>query len=442
MIKVPPYSIEAEESVLGSILIDREALLLIYDILFPEDFYDERNKNIYEAMIDLYKNNRPIDIITLSQKLDDLWILETIGGIEYLIKLTELVPTSTNIVDYAHIVKDKAVHRKLIRVWNEIISYGYDEAKSIEEILELSEKSLFSVTQIFRQNKLIPIKDILSQRYEVLAEIQEDPQKIFEQRLFTGFSSFDELIWGFKPGDMVILAARPSMGKTAFSLNIAQNIWFSWKTVAIFSLEMSKEQLTDRMISSTMGINSWKLIKWELEDEEFVRLGEALERLSWAHIYIDDTAMCSILDIKSKARRLKMESWLDLIIIDYLQLMTHSNSANRVQEISEISRGIKSLARELHIPIIAISQLSRAVESRTDKRPILSDLRESWSIEQDADIVVMLYREDYYDENTEKKGIVEVVVKKNRNGPTGTVELSFDRVTQRFYEIDTTREWI
>lgn len=436
MLKVPPHSIEAEQSVLWSLLIDRDWFLIIWDLLSKDDFYDDRNGKIYEVMLELYTKNKPIDIITVKERLEDLWLLNDIWGIAYIIELTEIVPTSSNIFEYAQIVKNKSVNRKLIRAWNEIIWYWYDEATNINELLEKSEKSLFNVTQVFIKDKLVHISDILESRFEEFAEIHENPESVKNHRLYTWFKSLDDKLWWLKGWDMIILAARPSMWKTAFSLNLAQNIWFSWKSVAIFSLEMSKEQLTDRLISSSVWINSWKLAKWELEDEEFAKLWEAMEKLSKANIYIDDSALWGILDLKSKARRLKMEAGLDLIIIDYLQLMSNWNSLNRVQEISEISRWIKSLARELNIPIIALSQLSRAVESRTDKRPILSDLRESWSIEQDADIVMMLYREEYYDEFTDRKWIIDITIRKNRNWPVWNVELRFDRINQRFFEIE------
>ena len=436
MIKVPPYSSEAEQSVLGSLLIDKDGFIIIGDILLPEDFYDEANAKIYEIMLELFKISKPIDLITVREKLDDKKLLDIIWGITYLTELTEIVPTSANIFEYAQIVKNKAVLRRLIKSWNEIISHGYEEDLPINELLEKSEKSLFNVTQTFIKNKLVHINDILTQRYEEFAEIHENPELVTQHRLQTWFTGMDHKLTGLKWGDMVIVAARPSMWKTALALNLAQNIWFKSKSVAIFSLEMSKEQLTDRMIASAMGIDSWKLQKWELEDDEFAKIWEAMEKLSAADIYIDDSAWGNLIDLKSKARRLKMESQLDLIIIDYLQLMTNGNSLNRVQEVSEISRGIKSLARELDVPIIALSQLSRAVESRPDKRPVLSDLRESGSIEQDADIVMMIYREDYYDEFTEKKWVTEIFIRKNRNGPTGTVQLMFEKNNQKFVEIE------
>ena len=436
MLKVPPHSIEAEQSVLWSLLIDKDWFITIWDMLKPDDFYNDSNRIIYEAMHDLYKNNKPIDLITVKEKLDDKKLLDTIWGMTYLTDLVDVVPTSTNIFEYAQIVKNKSVLRRLIKSWNEIIALWYDEETRLPELLEASEKSIFEVTQTFIKNKLVHINDILTGRYEEFAEIHENPDLANKHRINTGFNNMDGKLWGLKWWDMVVLAARPSMGKTALALNIAQKIGYTGKNIAIFSLEMSKEQLTDRMIASAMWIDAWKLAKWELEDEEFAKIGEAMEKLSGANIYIDDSAGWNLIDLKSKARRLKIESGLDLVIIDYLQLMSNGNSMNRVQEISEISRWIKGLAREINAPIIALSQLSRAVENRVDKRPVLSDLRESWAIEQDADIVMMIYREDYYDEFSEKKGITDIYVRKNRNGPIGMVELMFDKKNQTFVEVE------
>lgn len=436
MLKVPPHSLEAEQSVLGSLLIDKDVFIHVGDMLTHEDFYSEANSTIYEVVFELYKFNKPIDLITVREKLDDKKLLDKVGGLSYLTELTDIVPTTANAYEYAQIVKNKAVHRNLIRAWNKIISLGYDEEGKMSELLEQAEKSLFGITQTFIKNKLVHINDILTQRYEEFAEIHENPEAIKQHRLQVWFKELDSKSGGFKWGDMIVLAARPAMGKTAFALNLAQNVWYHGKNVAVFSLEMSKEQLTDRMIAAAMEIDSWKLAKWELEDHEFAKIGEAMEKLSEANIYIDDSAGGNLIDLKSKCRRLKMESWLDLIIIDYLQLMSNGNSMNRVQEISEISRWIKQLARELNVPIIALSQLSRTVEQRPDKRPVMSDLRESGAIEQDADMIMMLYREEYYDEFTEKKGITDVLIRKNRSWPIGAIELMFNKNSQKFVEVE------
>ncbi len=436
MLKIPPHSLEAEQSVLWSLLIDKDCFITIWDMLVWEDFYNESNKDIFEIMAELYRLNKPIDLITVKEKLDDQNILDKIWWIVYLTELTEIVPTTSNIYEYAQIVKNKAVLRKLLKAGNEIISYWYDENKDLPELLEKSEKAIFEVTQTFIRNKLVHINEILTGRYEEFAEVHENPELVKDHRTQIGFSWLDDKLTGLKWWDMVILAARPSMWKTALALNIAQNVWFQWKNVAIFSLEMSKEQLTDRMIASAMEINSWKLAKWELHDSEFAKIGEAMEMLSGSNIYIDDTAGWNLNDLKSKCRRLKIESWLDMIIIDYLQLMTNGNSMNRVQEVSEISRWIKQLARELEVPIIALSQLSRTLESRPDKRPIMSDLRESGSIEQDADIIMMIYREEYYDEFTDRKWITDILIRKNRNWPIGNTELMFQKNNQKFVQIE------
>lgn len=309
------------------------------------------------------------------------------------------------------------------------------------ELLEKSEKALFGVTQTFIQNKLVPIREILNNRYEEFAAIHADPELIQRNMISTGYKSFDEKLGGFKRGDLIIVAARPSMGKTAIALNFAQNVAKKNRHVAIFSLEMSKEQLTDRLIAAAMAVDSWKLQKGKLTEDEFARMGDALETLSHSKIYLDDSpAGEGLTSIKSKARRLKMESGLDLIVIDYLQLMSNGNSLNRVQEVSEISRGLKSLARELDVPVIALSQLSRQLESRPDKRPVMSDLRESGSIEQDADIIAMLYRDDYYNEFSETPGVTNVLIRKNRNGPIGQVDLKFEKSQQKFYEIERTAD--
>ena len=305
------------------------------------------------------------------------------------------------------------------------------------ELLEKSEKALFGVTQTFIQNKLVPIREILNNRYEEFAAIHADPELVQRNMISTDYKSFDEKLGGFKRGDLIIVAARPSMGKTAIALNFAQNVAKKNRHVAIFSLEMSKEQLTDRLIAAAMAVDSWKLQKGKLTEDEFARMGDALETLSHSKIYLDDSpAGEGLTSIKSKARRLKMESGLDLIVIDYLQLMSNGNSLNRVQEVSEISRGLKSLARELDVPVIALSQLSRQLESRPDKRPVMSDLRESGSIEQDADIIAMLYRDDYYNEFSETPGVTNVLIRKNRNGPIGQVDLKFEKSQQKFYEIE------
>lgn len=437
----PPHSLEAERWVLGSILIDKDGIIQVASILAPDDFYDPAHGIVFAAMMDLYARNRPIDSITVREVIDDLQKLESIGGDTFLGDLMTSVFTSANIFQYAQIVKNKSVLRKLIRAGTEITQTGFDEMNEISELLEKAEKSLFSVTQTFIQNKLVHIKDILNARYEEFAAIHENPNIAQANSVSTGYAWFDHKLGWFKRGDLIIIAARPSMGKTAIAMNFAQNVGEKGRNVAVFSLEMSKEQLTDRMIAASMAVDSWKLQKGKLSEDEFARMGDALERLSHAKIYIDDSpAGAGILELKSKARRLKMESWLDLIVIDYLQLISSGNSFNRVQEVSEISRWLKSLARELDVPVIALSQLSRALEARPDKRPIMSDLRESWAIEQDADIILMLYRDDYYNDMSETPNVTNIFIRKNRNGPTGQVDLKFEKQHQKFYEIEVAHE--
>lgn len=437
----PPHSLEAERGVLGSILIDKDGMLQVASLLAPDDFYDPAHSIVFASMLDLYARNRPIDSLTVREAIDDQKKLDSIWGDVFLADLMTSVFTSANIFQYAQIVKNKAVLRRLIRAGSEITQIGFDEVTEINELLEKAEKWLFSVTQTFIQNKLVHIKDILNARYEEFAAIHADPDLVQANSVSTWYAGFDYKLWGFKRWDLIIVAARPSMWKTAIAMNFAQNVWEKWKNVAIFSLEMSKEQLTDRMIAASMAVDSWKLQKWKLSEDEFARMGDALERLSEAKIFIDDSpAWAWILELKSKARRLKMESWLDLIVIDYLQLISTGNSMNRVQEVSEISRWLKSLARELDVPVIALSQLSRALEARPDKRPVMSDLRESGAIEQDADIILMLYRDDYYNEFSEMPNVTNIFIRKNRNWPTGQVDLKFEKQHQKFYEIERSRD--
>lgn len=440
---IPPHSVEAERGILGSILLDKDAIVQIASLLVPADFYDPAHGIVFEAMLELYSRNRPIDILTVRENLDDKKKLEWMGGNVFLAELAASIFTSANIFQYGQIVKQKSILRKLIKCGNEITVMGYDEMTEVTNLLEKAEKSLFQVTQTFIQNKLVSIKEIINARYEEFAEIHANPEHVQTNVVPIGYQSLDHRLGGFKRGDLIILAARPSMGKTALAMNFAQAVGNQARNVAIFSLEMTKEQLTDRLICAAMWVDSWKLQKWKLTEEEFARMGDALDGLSRSQIFIDDSPGWSLVEIKSKARRLKMEGWLDLIVIDYLQLMSNGNSLNRVQEISEISRGLKALARELDVPLIALSQLSRAVEWRPDKRPVLSDLRESGSIEQDADIVMMLYRDDYYNDfpSPETAGVTSLFIRKNRNGPVWQVDLKFEKKHMKFYEIERER-WL
>lgn len=441
---IPPHNKEAEQSVLGSVLIEKEAMIKIVDLLESADFYYDTHKLIYEAMTDLYSRHDPIDLLTLANLLEERKLLDKVGGPAYLAELTSSVPTATHVFKYAQIVKHKATLRKMIRVGNVITGCGYNEDENIENLLETAEKEVFGITQTFLKDRFVHIREILGKRFEEFSalHIAEDKDKV--KGISTGFKSLDNILSGLQPSDLVILAARPSMGKTALSLSMVQKIAIEASkkfTVGIFSLEMSKEQLVDRMFCSILGVDSWKLQHGRLDDKDFQNMGSAMDLLNKAPIYIDDSVGMSVAELKAKARRLQMEHGLDLIVVDYLQLMSTGNQAysgNRVQEISEISRSLKALGRELHIPIIALSQLSRAVEMRNPKIPQLSDLRESGSIEQDADIVLMLYRKDYYEENLseDELGITEVYIRKHRNGPVGKVSLKFDKKQMKFYDID------
>jgi len=443
-IKIPPNSKEAEQSVLGSILIDKDALIKIVDVVQPEDFYHDTHKMVFESMVDLYNRHDPIDLLTLANLLEEKKQIDTIGGPAYLVELTSLVPTSTHVFKYAQIVKNKSTLRKMIRAGNIISGCGYEENEKINELLEKAEKEVFSISQTFLKDRFIHIRDILTHRYEEFAALHVAPDEDKVKGIPTGYKNIDRILSGLQPADLVIIAARPSMGKTALALSIVQNIAIRGKkpaTVGLFSLEMAKEQMVDRMFCSLLGVDSWKLQHGRLDDADFQKMGPVMDELNKAPVFIDDSVGMSITELRAKARRLQMEHGLDLIVIDYLQLMSSGNKAlmgNRVQEISEISRALKALGRELRIPIIALSQLSRAVELRNPKIPQLSDLRDSGSIEQDADVVMMLYRKDYYEENLteEEKGITQIFVRKHRNGPIGTAELKFDKTQMRFYDVD------
>lgn len=438
--KIPPQALDAERSVLGSILIDPEVMIKVSDFLKQDDFYSDAHGKIYAAMFELHEQHKPIDLITLSDKLEEKKLLDAIGGVAEIGSLTTEVPSASHIFEYAQIVHKKAVLRKMIRAGDNVMGLGYEEEKRIEELLESAEKHIFDISQTFLKDRFVSIKEILGTRFEEFAKLHEADDSDLMRGIPTHFSDLDRILGGFQPSDLIILAARPSMGKTALSLTFALNAALqSKKTIGVFSLEMSKEQLVDRMFASRLAVDSWKLQKGKLSDEDFQRMGPVMDELSNASIFIDDSVGASISELRAKARRLQMEHGLDMIVIDYLQLMTSGNpslSGNRVQEISEISRSLKALARELHVPIISLSQLSRGVEARNDKRPVLSDLRDSGAIEQDADVVMMLYRDDYYNEDSDFPGITEIWVRKHRNGPIGHVDLRFDRTQMRFYGIE------
>ena len=437
-----PQNIEAEASLLGAVLIDSDALVKIADAIGVNDFYDARHQRIYEAITQLYEKRSPIDVLTLADQLKGNGFLEMIGGPSYLTELTNFVPTAAHVEQYAEIVAQKAVRRRLIKASKELTELGYDESKAIKELIEEAETNLFQVSQQHVKQTITSIEDVLAGSFERLDDLHKDKNKT--RGVSTGFRDMDDLLAGLQPSDLFILAARPSMGKTAFSLNLAHNVALGAKApVLIFSLEMSKEQLVDHLLSMESGVDAWALRTGNLTDHDFERIGQAMGALSEAKIYIDDTPNITVSDLRTKARREAHQQPLGLIIVDYLQLMSggskFGNSDNRVQEISEISRGLKGVARELDVPIIALSQLSRSVENRKPQIPQLSDLRESGSIEQDADVVAFIYREEYYNPETDRKAVTDILIKKHRNGPTGGVELFFDKEKQRFRSLDTKR---
>ena len=423
--KVQPNDTLAEQAVLGSMLVSRDAVQEAVEVLKPEDFYREDNREIYSAMMDIYSIGKEIDMITVTEQLRLRGTLERIGGTQNLATLIDNVPTTSNIENYVKIVEEKSTLRNLIRVANDIIKTGYSQTEELDSIIEQSEKGIFDLVQNRNSKGYASMKEILVDAFDSIEKMYQNKSRL--SGIESGFIDLDEKISGLNNSDLIIVAARPAMGKSAFVLNIASFVAMHDKVpVMIFSLEMSKEQLVKRILSSESEIDSMNLNNANLDSDEWLKLGEASGRLSDIPIYIDDTPALSSSEIRAKCRKAKLEKNVGLIIIDYLQLMeSRTNNASRQQEISEISRSLKILAKELDVPVIALSQLSRATESRADHRPMLSDLRESGSIEQDADIVMFLHREDYYDKETEKKNIAEVIIAKNRNGETGTVELAW-----------------
>src|SRR5665811_454703 len=433
--RLPPHNIEAEQSVLGSLLIDRDAIIRIASYLKAEDFYVSANATIYRAILDLYNRREPTDFVTLSDELERRGALDDIGGVGYLSSLLSAVPTAVHVEYYGRIVERTATLRRLIDAGTSIVGIGYQDNVDTEDAIDSAERALFQVTQQRQTKDFQSIHDVIDRFFDQLEYLQNNRDELVG--VPTGFTDLDRLTGGLQRSDLVIVAARPSMGKTAFSLGIAYGAAVQHgRTVGVFSLEMSAEQLVQRLLSTESGIDSHKIRLGNIDDREWEEISRAFGRLSEARIFIDDSANAGIMDIRSKARRLQAEQGLDLIIVDYLQLMTGRRSENRVQEISEISRGLKGLARELNIPVVALSQLSRAVESRSDHRPMLSDLRESGAIEQDADIVMFIYREEKYDEHSDKKGIAELIVSKHRNGPVDTVNLRFFEATARFADLE------
>ena len=422
--KVPPQDMEAEQAVIGSMLTDKDAVSASVQVLKAEDFYREDNKAIYMAILNLYHRAEPIDIITVKAELESMGKFEQVGGLEYLTELPTKVPTTANAQKYIKIVEEKAKLRRLIKTANEIIELGYDPTENVDDIMENAEKKIFNMMQDKDQKGYSPIKDVLVETFTQLEELYNRKQHI--TGVPSGFSELDYKTAGFHGSELILIAARPAMGKTAFALNIATNAALKANVpVAIFSLEMSKEQLVNRIICSEAMVDSNKVRTGKLEEPDWLKLAESIGPLSETQIYIDDTPGISITEIRAKCRKLKMEKNIGMVVIDYLQLIqgTNKRGGSREQEISEISRSLKILAKELNVPVIALSQLSRAAEARPDHRPMLSDLRESGAIEQDADIVMFLYRDDYYNQESEKKDIAEVIIAKHRGGSTGTIEL-------------------
>lgn len=441
--KVPPHNLDAEKSTLGSLIIDKDAIIKIADLLTAEDFYHNAHASIYSTIVDLFDSHTPIDLLTITNSLKNRNQLKLVGGASYLTELANAVPTASHIFQYATIVKEKALHRRLIQAGDKIIGLGYSEDKEIEDILSTSEQTLFQVSQTFIKDRFVHIKEVLSKTYDKISDLHDPESQNKYRGIATGFRDLDNILSGIQPSDLIILAARPAMGKTSFALNIAQNIARAKKSVAVISLEMSKEQLVERMFCSLLAVDSWKMRTGQMSEADFARIGKVMDELNSMNIFIDDSIGNSIVELKAKARRLKMENGLDFLIIDYLQLMStgKSNQGNRVQEISEISRSLKALARELSIPILSLSQLSRAVEMRPNKEPQLSDLRESGAIEQDADVVLMMYREDYYEEDSERAGVTDLFIRKHRNGPIGRIELAFRKEQMRFMTIERNRDF-
>lgn len=434
--KIPPQNLDAEASLLGSILIDSDAIVKVADIVRDDDFYDQKHQKIFTALRRLYNEHSPIDVLTLSNQLKNNDQLEEVGGSQYLTELTNFVPSAAHALEYAQIVSSKAIRRRVIKASQDITELGFNEDNSIQALIESAESKLFDVSSDHVKQDVVSLENILSESFDRLDELHKDKGTI--RGVPTGFKDLDNILAGFQKSDLFVLAARPSMGKTALSLNLAHNVAVkSSQSVLLFSLEMSKEQLVDRLLAAEAGVDAWSLRTGNLTDSDFEKIGHAMGTLSEAPIYIDDSPGISVSDLRTKARREAHKRPLGLIVVDYLQLMSggakfSNDGGNRVQEISEISRGLKGIARELNVPLIALSQLSRSVESRHPQIPQLSDLRESGSIEQDADVVAFMYREDYYNPDTERKNLTDIFIKKHRNGPVGAIELYFDLKKQRF----------
>lgn len=439
--KVPPHNLDAEKSIIGAVLIDEETLADISEHVTSKDFYDKRHSLIYGAMMRLYEKHKPVDLLTVTDELKRKDELDAVGGSAYLTELTNYVPTAAHAEAYAEIVAGRAVRRRLIKASGEIAELGYDEENTTQELLEKAESELFAVSDQSLKQDLVSLESILTESFDRMEELHRNKGSL--RGVKTGYRDLDNMTAGLQKSDLVVLAARPAMGKTTLVTNLAYNVaTLAKQPVLFFSLEMSKEQLVDRMLADASGVDAWNIRTGNLSDDDFAKLSEAMGEMAEAPIFIDDTPGLTVLEMRTKARRAAHEQPLGLIIIDYLQLMQSSgrSDGNRVQEVSEISRGLKLIARELNVPVVALSQLSRSVESRSPQIPQLADLRESGSIEQDADIVMFIYREAYYNPDTERENITDLIIAKHRNGPTGKIELYFHPERLRFMSLDRKHE--
>lgn len=432
-LKIPPHSIEAEESVIGALLLDKDAIIAVAEFLSPDDFYDEKLKEVYKCCLELYEERIPVDVLTVAERLKKRKSLKSIGGASYLAMLANKVPTAAHVEHYGKIVKDASTKRSLMVAATRLVELSTDDSIAADELLDKAESEVFSLTQHHLKKTFIPVKEALSESFDRLDELHKQAEGL--RGVPTGFKDLDNALAGFQKSNLIILAARPGVGKTTLALNIAQNLSVNYKRpVGFFSLEMSKEELVDRLLVAQADIDAWRLKTGKLSEEDFTKLSIAMGELAEAPLYIDDTPALSIIEMRTKARRLQVETGVDLLIVDYLQLARSRQLENRVQEVSEVSQGLKNLARELKIPILALSQLSRAVEQRGEKRPQLADLRESGSIEQDADVVMFLWRED--EDNPEN---ITLDIAKHRNGPLGSIKLFFKGDRIKFYPRETKR---
>jgi replicative DNA helicase len=438
--RVPPHNLEAEASVLGSLMLDRNAIVRVADFLRPEDFYLDSHAQVYRAVLNLYDRADPIDLLTIAAELETMRVLERIGGQAFLAELQSGVPTAANVEYYGHLVEEGATKRKLIGAGGRITALGFDESTPAAQALDTAESVIFNIAEGRITQDFVALKDILKTTWDQIEQIHKDQSVI--SGVPSGFNDLDAKTGGFQKSDLIIIAARPGIGKTSITLNIAQHAAIQYKIpVAIFSLEMSEQQLVTRLLCSEASVDSYRLRTGLLKDAEWPRIAQAMGALSEAQIYIDDSPNVSVMEMRTKTRRLKSANNLGLVVVDYLQLMQGRNQENRVQEVSDISRGLKSLARELQIPVIACSQLSREPEKRPDHRPQLSDLRESGTLEQDADLVLFIFRERFYNDNIaeDRRNVAEIILAKHRNGPTGKIELMFIDEQTKFVNLDRRR---